>query len=216
MGSETGTFAYTDFSYDLDNLYMTCLVYRSQARSEEPFPDGLTFCVESKGASTDILLSSAYRFSMLPDGTLSVSKGSNTTWTQISSPSVKASSTITQANYRIELGIPWTAIGLGTAPIGGNLSVNLEIVTGDGTQQIVERIPDALPTKPATWVLLKLIEPDPDGLLLTPRGDQQPTARGTAGGGSVYNLSGQKALPGYHGIVINQKPDRKAKKIMLP
>ena len=216
MGSETGTFAYTDFSYDLDNLYMTCLVYRSQARSEEPFPDGVTFCVESKGASTDILLSSAYRFSILPDGTLSVSKGSGTDWTQTSLPSVKAASVVSSANYRVELSIPWSAVGLSTAPIGGNLSVNLEIVTGDSTQQIVERIPDALPTKPATWVLLKLIEPDPDGLTPTPRGDQQPTSRGTVNGSSFYNLFGQKALPGYHGIVINQTPDRKAKKIMLP
>ncbi len=164
MGNETGTFAYADFSYDRDELYMTCLVYRNQARSEKPFPDGVNFYVENKGASTDIPLASAYRFSLLPDGTLSIGKGNGSGWTQITLPTVNAASVVSATSYRLELAIPWSAIGLSAAPVGQNLSVNLEILTGDGTQQLIERIPDASPTKPATWMPLKLIEADATGI----------------------------------------------------
>lgn len=164
MGNETGTFSYADFAYDSDMLYMTCLVYRSKARSEEPYPDGINFYMESRGASTDIPMSSAYRFNILPNGTFTVSRGNGTDWRQVSMPTVQVASFVTSSNYRIEMGIPWTAIGLSAAPVGQNFSINLEILTGNDTQQLVERIPDASPLKPATWVLLKLIEPDPDGI----------------------------------------------------
>ena len=196
MGNETGTFAYTDFAYDFDKLYMTCHVYRRNARSEEPYPDGVTFYVESKGASTDIPLQSAYRFNILPDGTCTVSTGNGTDWKQVSSPAVRTASVVASTYYRLEIEIPWSALGLTTAPIGQNISVNLEILTGDGTQQLVERIPDASPLKPATWVLLKLIEPDPDGIRdinlndnLNLNDDLNLDA-----GPSVYDLQGRRVV----------------------
>ena len=164
MGNETGTFSYADFCYDSEALHMTCQVYRREPRSAEPFPDGVNFYVESKGASTDVPIASAYRFGMLPDGTLSVSKGNGSGWTQTELPAVQVASNISGTNYRLEVAIPWSAIGLSAAPVGQNLSVNIEILTGDGTQQIVERIPDASATKPATWMPLKLIAGDPTGI----------------------------------------------------
>ena len=184
MGNETGTFSYADFAHDADMLYMTCLVYRSSARSEEPFPDGIIFYVESKGLSTDVPLGTSYRFSMLPDGTLSISKGNGKEWVQTTLPSVNVASAITSTSYRLELAIPWSAIGLDAAPVGQNISVNLEITTGDGSQQLVERIPDASPLKPATWMPLKLIEADPTSFI-------SPTAAPFLYGGNVYDLSGQ-------------------------
>ena len=158
MGNETGTFSYADFSYDRDKLYMTCQVYRRGARSEEPFPDGIIFYVESKGLSTDVPMPTAYQFNMLPDGTLTMSKGNGRDWVQASLPTVQAASVVVATNYRLELAIPWSAIGLEEAPVEGNITVNIEVVTGDGSQQLVERIPDASPMKPATWVPLKLID----------------------------------------------------------
>ena len=190
MGNETGTFSYADFCYDHDMLYMTCLIYRREARSEEPFPDGVTFYVESKGASTDIPLASAFRFSMLPDGTLSIGKGNGTGWTQITLPTVSAASVVSATNYRLELAIPWSAIGLSSAPVGQNLSVNLEILTGDGTQQLIESIPDASPTKPATWMPLKLIEADPSGIGSIKKEAPTTPFRGR-NEGTVYDLSGR-------------------------
>lgn len=190
MGNETGTFSYADFCYDQEKLYMTCQVFRNKARSEEPFPDGVTFYVESKGLSTDIPMSSAYRFSMLPDGTLSVCKGNATDWVQTSLPNVSTASTVSTTNYRLELAIPWSAIGLSAAPFGQNLSVNLEILTGDGTQQLVERIPDASPTKPATWMPLKLIEPDATGINEV-KSEATSTSFGGKNKGAAYDLQGR-------------------------
>lgn len=164
MGCETGTFSYADFSYDREMLYMTCCVFRRQARSEEPYPDGVTLCVESKGASTDTPIGTSYRFRLLPDGTLVTDKGNGREWVQTDMPSVQAAGSVASSNYRVELAIPWSAIGLSTAPVGQNISVNLEVLTGDGTQQLVERIADASPIKPATWMLLNLIEPDATSL----------------------------------------------------
>lgn len=188
MGSETGTFSYTDFAYDLDSLYMTCLVYRRGARSEEPFPDGIVFYVESKGRSTDKPANTAYRFNLLPDGTLSSSKGNGSTWVETAIPDINVASLVQTTNYRIEMAIPWASIGLQEAPIGQNIVVNLEVLTGDGTSQVVESIPDAAPLKPATWVLLNLIEPDPTGI-------ESPSASTHAiknPDGASYDLLGRK------------------------
>ena len=206
MGNETGTFAYADFCYDRDELYMTCLVYRRDARSEEPFPDGINFYVESKGASTDIPLGTAYRFNILPDATLSICKGNGKDWVQTELPTVNAASTVASANYRIEVAIPWSAIGLSAAPVGSNLSVNLEILTGDGTQQLVESIPDALPTKPATWMPLKLIEADETKIITTKASTclRQETEHS-------YNLAGRQVTQGYNGIIV-----QKGKKTLTP
>lgn len=188
MGNETGTFAYADFAYDQDMLYATCLVYRNKARSEEPFPDGVTLYVESKGLNTNVPMPSSYRFSMLPNGTLTISKGNGRDWGQISLPSVRIASNVGSSNYRLEIGIPWTALELDTFPLGQNPSVNLEILTSNSTQQIVERIPDASPLKPATWVTLKLIEPDPDGIKDI-NGNGNLDLNTTP---SVYDLQGRK------------------------
>ena len=208
MGNETGTFAYADFCYDRDELYMTCLVYRRDARSEEPFPDGINFYVESKGASTDIPLGTAYRFNILPDATLSICKGNGKDWVQTELPTVNAASTVASANYRIELAIPWSAIGLSAAPVGSNLSVNLEILTGDGTQQLVECIPDALPTKPATWMPLKLIEADETGI-------NEIKNENLIINNDVYDLQGRKVEHPQKGIYIIVDKAAGSKKVLL-
>ncbi len=206
MGNETGTFSYADFAYDSDKLYMTCLVYRRNASSEESFPDGVNFYVESKGASTNTPSVTAYWFSMLPDGTLSVSQGNGKDWVQTDLPTVNAASVVSSTNYRLELAIPWPAIGLSAAPVGGSLSVNLEILIGDGTQQLVECIPDASPTKPATWMPLKLIETD-ETKIITPNASTSLWQERE----HIYNLAGQQVTKGYNGIIV-----QKGKKTLIP
>ena len=200
MGNETGTFSYADFAYDCDMLYMTCHIYRNHARSEEPFPDGVNFYVESKGASTDVPMPSAYCFNILPNGNLTVSKGGGTDWKQVSLPTVRTASVVTSTNYRIEIEIPWTALGLSTMPVGQNLSVNLEIITGDGTQQLVERIPDASPLKPATWVPLKLIEPGQTGI-----NEIKNEELRMKNDGAIYDLNGHR-INGQFLMVNGQAP----------
>lgn len=192
MGSEKGTFSYTDFAYDCDSLYMTCLVYQNKTEGESK---GIFFYLESKGASTDRLLQTAYRFSIQPDGTFSASKGSGTSWTETTIETIHACSVVSSTNYRIEMAIPWTAIGLDTAPIGANISVNLETLTDNGTDQLIESIPDASPTKPATWVLLHLIEPDPTGIKEI-KNEQLTTKNDEIINGKCYDLSGRQIANG--------------------
>ena len=199
MGSETGTFAYTDFSYDSDNLYMTCIVYRRNARSEEPFPDGVTFYVEAKGASTDVPMSSSYRFDILPNGSFKTFKGNGTNWVETTLPSVRAAGVVVSANYRVEMAIPWTAISLSDVPFEQSPSVNLEIITGDGSQQIVERIPDSSPLKPATWLPLKLIESEATGI-----NEIKSEKLKVKNEGAAYDLSGRKTSTTHRGIFIQE------------
>ncbi|MBQ9170468.1 MAG: exo-alpha-sialidase [Bacteroidaceae bacterium] len=193
MGSETGTFSYTDFAYDLDSLYLISLVYRRKARSEEPFPDGITFYMESIGRNTDRPMNTAYRYRLLPDGTLSVDRGNGSTWVETTAADVHVVSNLTSTYYRIEMAIPWTSVGLTSAPIGQRLAVAIEILTGDGTQQLVESIADASPQKPATWMPLVLVEPDPTGNPFVPMRKQEKI---------TYNLSGQQVSPNSRGIII--------------
>ena len=195
MGCETGTFSYADFSYDREKLYAVCLVYRQHPSSAEPFPDGINLYVDSKGASTNLPVSSSYRISLLPDATLQASRGNGRGWVDAELPDIQAASVVGASNYRLEVAIPWTAIGLDEAPVGGNLSVNLEVLSGDGTQQLVERIPDASPLQPATWVPLQLIASDPTPL---------PTLRTETGPRTTYDLQGRPvpATGMSHGIFV--------------
>lgn len=195
MGNETGTFSYADFAYDVDNLYMSCLVYRGNASSREPYPDGVTFYIESKGASTNVPMTSSFKFNLLPNGTYSVSKGNGTNWEETTMEGVQTASTTNSTYYRLEMAIPWSRIGLTTVPLGQKLSVNLEIITGDGTHQVVERIPDTSPLMPATWVLLNLIEPeDPSGINKVEKNKQSKS--------KSYNLLGMEVPANFRGIVV--------------
>ena len=199
MGNETGSFSYTDFAYDLDHLYMSCVVFRSGATSEQPYPDGVNLYVESKGASTDRPLATAYRFTILPDGSLSASRGNGTDWTATELSGLQVGNTVANSYYRLELAIPWTSIGLSTAPImsqGQTISVNLETLTSGDGAQLVERISDAQPQKPSTWVLLNIIEPNPTGI-------QPPNHTPNANlNSAVYNLSGQRVSQNFQGVLV--------------
>ena len=81
---------------------------------------------------------------------------------------------------------------------GQNISVNLEVLTsGDGTQ-LVERIPDAQPQKPSTWVLLNIIEADPTGIRSSNSNDNVNLNNNR----DVYNLSGQRVSQNFQGILV--------------
>jgi len=192
MGNETGTFSYADFSYDADTLYMTCRVFQRSSSLGEG--SGVVFYVESMGRCTDVPMSSSYRFNILSDGTLTISKGTRRDWEQVSLPTVQAASAVAPTYYRLELRIPWSAIGLNAAPVGGNITVNLEILAGDGS--LVERIPDASPTKPATWMPLKLIEPE------EPSGTSAPLPLPQDAEERAYDLNGRKVGEQRQGILI--------------
>ena len=99
-----------------------------------------------------------------------------------------AACVVTSSNYRIELAIPWTAIGLTSLPFEQHISVNLETLTGDGTAQLVEGIADASNTKPATWVPLCLIKSQDQTSIAAPRSSQ--TDR------KPYNLAGIQIVNG--------------------
>lgn len=207
MGNETGTFSYFDFAYDLDSLYMTALVFRAKARSEGSFPDGINFYIESKGVSTNVPMSTSYRFCLLPNGTLSSSIGNGSDWEPTDLSDINTASIVATSNYRIEMAIPWNTIGLASAPIGQNISVNLEVLTSDDEQQLIERIPDTSPLKPATWMLLNLIEPDPTRINNV---KDNPNLNDNLNLiGDIYDLQGQRWSKPY-GIAI-----RGGKKIVL-
>ena len=198
MGNETGTFSYTDFAYDNENLYMTCLVYRQNARCEEPFPDGINFYVDSQGANTNVPMSTSYKFSILPDGTMTVSQGNGSDWEETQLEGVNVASGRLSTNYRIELAIPWNAIGLAPSPIEADISVNLETLTGTDTEQLVEQIPDTSPQKPATWIPLNLIKSkDQTGIETINNG------KWTMGNG-IYDLSGRQIINGQSSIFNGQ------------
>ncbi len=195
MGNETGTHACADFAYDRDSLYATCLVYRRLPRSDEPYPDGINLYVEATGASTNVPMPTAYRFNILPNGRVAASRGDGKVWTDIDMPALHVAGKQSVSTYRIEIAIPWSAVGLNAAPGDSELSVNLEIITGDGTKQQTERIPDADGLKPATWVPLKLLKTEADAV-------KSVTTRPAKKSDRAYNLLGQSIGKGYRGIMV--------------
>lgn len=200
MGSETGTFSYSDFAYDLDSLYFFSQVFRQRARSAEPFPDGINIYIESRGASTNVPMSTSYRFNILPKGTYSVSRGDGADWKEVEEQNAHIKSIVATSSYRVEMAVPWSAIGLDAVPIGKEISVNLEFITGDGSTQLIEQIPDALPSQPATWVLLNLIEPSADAI------DKPSTFRHSMD--APFNLLGQPVSDGFRGIIVEKGKKR--------
>ena len=158
MGNETGTFTYADLAYDNDSLYIFCQVYDQKIVEEG---DYVVINVDAAASSTNVPMSTSYKWIVNPLGAIQAFQGDETKWIPniLDASHIEARKLTNQ--YRFEMAIPWTGIGLKKRAEEYALSMNLQIHNSDGVASTTEIIPDSKDDGPYTWMLLHLV-PNPE------------------------------------------------------
>lgn len=154
MGSETETYTYADLAYDNDSLYVSCRVYDRTQVSEGEHADVVSLGIETAAASFTTPQPTSFRYDISPDGTLALYQGTGTTWTALEGSSAHLAMDTKTTTYTFEIAIPWTDLGVAEVPVGNAMTFNIQVTNGDGSTQVVERIADAKPDGPYTWMPL--------------------------------------------------------------
>jgi len=155
MGCETGTPTCVDFAYDADSLYIFAQVFDSTLISQGGHPDSFSFYIQADGVTTDAPTLSSYRIECHPMDRTELFRGDGLQW-KPEKQACHVEATRTASYYCLEIAVDWKHLGLKSAPRKVSPRVNIEITNSNGTTDTVERIPDALPSAPWTWMPLVL------------------------------------------------------------
>lgn len=152
MGNETGTYTYVDFAYDADSLYLFAQVFDSKT----VIPDLLRCYIQADGAYSEAPTKASYRLDCPPMGNASMYRGDGQQWVGCCDSAFHIEAATATSHYCLEIAVAWNGLGLKSVPRRHLPLVNLEIVNSDGVTELTERIPDARPDAPWTWMPLHL------------------------------------------------------------
>jgi len=158
MGNQTGTFTNADLAYNDDSLYFFCQVFDTKILEEK---DNVVLSLDAVAASTDVPMTTSYKWIISPDGTIQLYQGDGAKWVMKESTEAHVETRKLASQYRIEIAIPWTEMGLDSKPEEYGLSMNLQINNNNGSTTSSEIIPDSKENGPYTWMLVHLV-PNPD------------------------------------------------------
>lgn len=196
LGSGTGTYSYFDFAFDADSLYVYCLVYDSKKVTEGENADCVSLSFDTGGGCYDAPQGTSFRYDVSPAASVQPYVGDGEKWVVRESCGARAVVRKTTLTYTMEVAVPWNDMGR-TAPVTGTeMSVNVEVTNGDGTQTSVEKMADAKPLEPWTWMPMHL----PEDSLVTSVGRVDAGCEAAPHG--TYDLSGRAVANGARGILI--------------
>ncbi len=195
MGNETGTFTYADLAYDDDSLYIFCQVYDQKVVDEG---DNVIVSVDAAAASTNVPMTTSYKWIITPKGDIQAFQGDESKWVPMESDASHVEARKFSNQYRFEMAIPWTGIGLNGQPDEYGLSMNLQIINSDGSTTATEIIPDSKDNGPYTWMPIHLL-PQSEGdavqniSIPTKTSEECPI---------LFDLHGRRIANPAHGIYI--------------
>ncbi len=183
MGQYTGTRATADFLWDNDNLYFTVLVSDSDVYTDLVDNDGVTFSIDTKGASDQYPQEGIYKMFFDANGTVTNFKyGSNNRWVATDTPEdINYSIKINKTYYTIEAAIPWKVLGLESAPVDNDMRVNIAVTNRKESSIETENLPETTALASWTWFWFKL-NPAPDSSIETIAAENNTVTAITAAG----------------------------------
>ena len=194
LGSETETYTYADLAYDYDSLYVYCRVYDSRQVAEGDNADIVSISLDAEATANTLPQKTSFRYDISPDATvMTCYQGTGTGWRTRESTSVRVVSRKNSVQYALEMAIPWADLGKDAAPVGFAMTFNLQVTNGDGSSQVVERIADAKPEAPYTWMPLNFLEGEEEDAIKQVYEPAAPKLRLTGERGS-YQLCAEKAI----------------------
>ncbi len=158
MGNTIGTRATADFLWDNNYLYFTALVSDGNLKTEFVDNDGITLFIDTKNACDQFPQEGVYKMFFNGNGTVTDFKyGKNNRWISQDTPEginyvIKEKTTY----YTIEAAIPWSALGLESAPIDTEMRVNLEMVNRSDASIKKEALPETDNKASWTWFAFNL------------------------------------------------------------
>ncbi|MBO7067178.1 MAG: exo-alpha-sialidase [Bacteroidaceae bacterium] len=154
LGSETETYTYADLAYDDDSLYVICRVYDNLLVADGEHADVVSIGIETESAPYTTPQNTSYRYDVSPNATLALFKGTGTSWERQEPSASHLAFNANSRYYTFEMAVPWSELGREKAPLGKAMTFNIQVTNGDGTTHVEERIADAKPDGPFTWMPL--------------------------------------------------------------
>lgn len=151
IGNEIGTRTYLDFAYDSDSLYLYAQVFDSNIVVN----DMIRCYVRADGMSSKTPTKASFRLDCPPMGNAKIYRSDGPRWISCGQ-SFHMESATSPSYYCLEIAVAWNMLGLKSVPRRHHPLVNIEIVDSDGGIEQIERIPDAQPDAPWTWMRLHL------------------------------------------------------------
>ncbi len=155
LGASIGTNTTCDFAYDADNLYFITYVSDGSKMPTGAYKDCVYLYVDVANTSDTkpAIGTYGYMFDLLDNVTFYVGNGSR--W-RIQQPSgVRHVIVSDDDHYVIEAAISWRSMGL-AGPPSNPLAVAIEVVNGGTSSRATDKIADADPDAPYTWIPLHL------------------------------------------------------------
>lgn len=197
FAGETGNIYQTDFCYDNDSLYFIVRGYDKTITSSGEQLDGVRLSIETKGRSSNNVMTSAYQYLFTVDGQVTRLGGQGSAFKTKAGSQARAQARKTASNYVIEVAIPWSDLSLTAAPTETMPRVNIEVIDVSPKGVNTKMIPDARNLEPWTWMPLHFGE-NPTAII--------PVVTPFKPSKDIYNLSGHRITNMQRGInIINGK-----------
>jgi len=167
LGKQINTRFTADFAYDKDSLYFTSRVSDvTQNAVHSSYCDGVTLLLDENYASETTPTDSVYRLFFRLDSVCAVYKGSTTRrrWVKYEADGVHYVVIPSKRYYVLEAAIPWTALGLESAPIGRKMRANVMLQDNRGGNTVLrELLPDSQLDGSWSWMDF-VLQPLPSGI----------------------------------------------------
>ncbi|MFV8334996.1 sugar-binding protein [Flavobacterium sp. RSP29] len=157
IGQKSSTQLEANFTYDTEFLYAFAKVRDSQIVSTDALTgsDGLNLYLDPKNRNLIAPGKSIFKLELGRSNLFSIYEGENSKWKKLESPQGIVTSTVKTSNgYRIEVKIPWAALG-GMSAKQTRIGYNIEL-REKGTNNYTENIATNTSDKPYSWSTLKL------------------------------------------------------------
>lgn len=161
MGVETGIRTLADFAYDDDSLYFIGRMSdRTSALSTASSPDGIFLLLDMENVSGSAPLGGMHKIFFRRDTTCETWHGDDAArkWVKDRLDGIKVRVTDMSTYYITEAAIPWSALGLSSAPVDKSLRASVEMQDYNPSNGALskETIPDGKADCSWTWMPLRL------------------------------------------------------------
>ncbi|MBD5225110.1 MAG: hypothetical protein HDS68_03965 [Bacteroidales bacterium] len=211
LGQGCRTRSTHDFLYDNDYLYFFSYVQDNQIMTDQIEKDGVYLTIDVENTPENYPQPGMYRIFYNVDGTVTFTYGSGNRWNAADEvpEGIKTEIKQSRAYYFIETAIPWSALGLESAPVDRVMRVNVEISDRRSKEHRKEAIPGAVANQSWTWPEFHLLPGDLDGVetaVADNNGPESPV--------EYYNLQGVRVENPSDGIFIRRQGSKVTKEII--
>lgn len=220
MGNVSKTRSTHDFAYDEENLYFTALVQDKTRASN----DGVLLYLDADGVSDTKQVKGTYYFLFKADGKILARQGDNGRWTAFANQAdIRYAVKDEDNRYRIEVAIPWKALGKTSAPVGRRMAAAIEVWEHQNGTLFKETMTDVKANASWSWMELQLdehsgsgvpsIASDAEDLKVVVEGDElKIECDGTVARATLYSFDGRalaEAGAAMHGLVRLPLPSQR-------